>query len=311
MLMGYPFWGDDMVPTTATIYDPLLKTTITTLTFRGTSRVQKLMGISVNCGTRTLANSVRVLVGNSMPTYRQITVPANGHQHDLGAEAQVADTNYFDLGGYEVLEGETITITGQGLEGAAGTGTFAGVLWVEDMEPGPIKIPNGNIICLVNGSVAGAADAGATLTDLSAALDARTLENNRLYTPFMSILEPEDDDLEAVIYTAGKNATAVPVGRFVFPKAPFQFTGMEYNSGHIALHGQGAAVTGFINYLYLIESATSGGPQPTNAPAVQSVASPVIPGSISLAQIVGGSVGVRPTMHTPGGAQLSFVGRRR
>jgi len=286
MLIGYPFWADTIAPTTATIYDPLLKTTITTLTYRGNSRVQKLMGISVSSGTRTLANSCRVLVGNSMPTYRRITVPTGGHQNDLGAEPQILDTNYFDLGGLEVLEGETISITGQGLEGAAGTGTLAGVLWVEDLEPGPVKIPQGNIICLVNGSIAAAADCGATLTDVSAALDARTLENNRLYTPFMSILEPEDDDVEAVIYTVGKNACAVPVGRFVFPSAPFQFTGLEYNSGHIALHGQTAAAAGFINYLYLIESDIPGGAKPTNAPAVQPVVSPAVPGAISVGQVI-------------------------
>jgi hypothetical protein len=302
MLTGYPFWADALAPTAATIYDPILMTAVTTLTFRGQSRKQKLMGISVSGGTRTLANSVRVLVGNSLPQYRLITVPLSGFQHDLGGDAQIIDTNYFDLGGLEVLEGETITISGQGKEGAAGTGTLAGVLWIEDLEPGPIKIPTGNIICLVHGALAGAGDAGATLTNLSATLDTRDLENNRLYTPFMVMVDPEDDDVEALLFRAGKDVMTIPpAGRMVYPNAPIQFTGLEYNSGAVALFGQGAAACGVTIYMYCIESAIAGGPQPVNAPAVQSINSPSIPGAISLNSIVGGGGSVRPSLIGGGG----------
>lgn len=296
MFTGYPFWADALAPTTATIYDPILMTTVTTLTFRGTSRKQKLMGISVSGGTRTLANSVRVLVGNSLPAYRLITVPLSGFQHDLGADQQIMNTNYFDLGGLEVLEGETITISGQGKEGAAGTGTLAGVLWVEDLEPGPISIPNGNIICLVHGALAAGGDMGATLTNISATLDTRDLENNRLYTPFMVMVDPEDDDVEALLFRAGKDVMTLPTaGRMVYPFAPIQFTGLEYNSGAVALFGQTAAAAGVTIYMYCIESAIPGGPQPVNAPTVQPIQSVSIPGAISLSGIVGNVGAGRPT----------------
>jgi hypothetical protein len=253
------------------------------------------MGISVSGGTRTLANSVRVLVGNSLPQYRLITVPLSGFQHDLGGDQQIVSTNYFDLGGLEILEGETITISGQGKEGAAGTGTLAGVLWVEDLEPGPIKIPNGNIICLVHGGLAASADCGTTLTNMSASLDSRDLENNRLYTPFMTMTDPEDDDIEALLFRAGKDVMTIPpAGRMVFPNAPIQFTGLEYNSGAVAMFGQTAGAAGYTVYMYCIESAIPAGPQPVNAPAVQPVSSPSIPGSISVTGIVGGGGILRP-----------------
>lgn len=284
MLEGYPFWGDAMAPTTATILDPLLRAAVTTLTFRGTSRVQKLVGISVACDTPTLLNTVRVRVGNSLPDYRRITVPCNAFDNDLAAGPQIDKLNFFDLGGLEVLEGETLEITGQGAEGGAGTGHFSGVLWVENMEPGPIPIPNGNIICLVLGD---GADAGTAIAAI-AALDARNLENNRLYTPFMAMVECEDQNVEASILMCGNHTiTFPPSGKMVYPSAAVQFSGLEYNSGAVALFGQ-TNVAGEINiYLYCIESAIPSGPQPINAPAVQGVSSLSIPGATSVASIIG------------------------
>jgi len=197
--------------------------------------------------------------------------------------------NYWDLGGQEVLEGETITISGQGLEGAAGTGTLAGVLWVEDMEPGPKAIPNGNIVCLVHGGLAASADAGATLTDLSAALDARVLENNRTYTPFMTMVDPEDEDLEVIMFRVGKNTMTVPTaGKMIYPQQAVSFTGLEYNSGHIAMWAQAAGACGFTCYMYLIESESPGGGATPNAPAIQPVNSLQIPGVTSISSIIGG-----------------------
>ena len=174
------------------------------------------------------------------------------------------DVNYFDLGGQKVMEGETITLSGQGLEGAAGTGAMAGVLWIEDMEPGPKSIPTGNVVCLVHGAIAGGGDASTTLTDLTAYLDGRALENGRIYTPFMTILEPEDKDIEACIFKAGKNAMSVPVGKMVYPQQAIAFSGLEYNAGNIAWWGQCSAVAGMICYMYCIES--EGSEESGNAP---------------------------------------------
>lgn len=287
MLQGYPFWSDALAPTVPTIYDPILMIATTTLTFRGQSRIQKLMGISVAGGTPTLGNTCRIRVGNSLPDYRRVTVPLGGFDHNAPATPQIGQVNYWDLGGLEVIEGETIEITGQGLEGAAGTGAMAGVLWVEDLEPGPIAIPDGNIICLVSGALAAGADAGVVLTDLTAALDARILENNRLYTPFMVCVEPEDQLIEALLLRAGKNTMALPpCGMMVYPNAPIQFSGLEYNSGAVGLWAQTGAAAGMLIYMYCTESEIHGGPQPTNAPAVQNVQSPDIPGSISVTGIV-------------------------
>jgi len=290
MIRGYPFWSDALAPTTPTIYDPLLRNAITTLPFRGNSRKQKLMGISVAAGTRTLANSVRIKIGNSLPDYRYITVPLNGHQHDLGGEAQVADVNYFDLGGQEILEGEAISISGQGLEGAAGTGAMAGVLYVDDLEPEAPGIPDGNIVCLVHGALAGGGDAGNTLTDLTASLDGRNLENNRLYTVFQTVLEPEDQAIEACIFQCGNNTLSIPVGKMVYPRAALQFSGLEYNSGNVAWWAQAAAAGGMICYMYCIESSISGGPQPKNAPEVQSIQSLKIPGTTTVGELVGARI---------------------
>jgi len=287
MIVGYPFWGDALAPTTPTIYDPLLRNAITTLPFRGTSRKQRLLGFSVCAGTRTAANSVRFRVGNSLPDYRYVTIPLNGFQHDLGGEAQVADVNYFDAGGLEILEGETITISGQGFEGAGGTGAFAGVMYVDDMEEGDMPIPDGNIVCLVHGAYTAGADAGVTLTDLTAGLDARVLENNRKYTPFMTVLEPEDQAVEACIFQVGKNTMAITAGKMTFPKAAISFTGQEYNSGNVAWWAQCAVAAGMIVYMYCIESEISGGPRAENAPKVQNVKSEEVPGSISVRSIIG------------------------
>lgn len=300
MLMGYPFWADAAGPTVPTIYDPILRTGITTLTFRGASRLQSLMGISIASGTRTLANSVRIKIGNSLPAYRRITVPANTFTHDVGADQQIRGINYFDLGGLPIVEGDAIELTTQGLEGAAGTGAFAGVLWIEDHEPKGAKIPSGNVICLVHGNVGAAADAGATLTDLSAALDARVLENNRLYTPFMAFVEPEDQPVEAVLFYAGKNVlTLPPAGGIVLKSAPLQFSGLEYNSGAVTWFGQCAAAGGIVVYMYCIESEISGA-QPTNATPVNAIASEDVPGSIRLTDVVAvGPVSYRGTPAAP------------
>lgn len=297
MWQGYPFWADSAAPTTPTIYDPILMTAITTLTFRGTSRKQRLMGISVAAGTPTLNNSVRVRVGNSLPDYRRISIPAVAMDHNNPISHQDFMTNYFDLGGLEVLEGETIELSCQGLDGAAGTGAFAGVLWVDDMEPESPPIPQGNIICLRHGLDGTAADAGATLTNISAGLDTKDLENNRLYTPFMTISYCEDQLVEAIFFKAGKDVMTVPqCGRMIYPRAPIQFTGLEYNSGAIAMWGQCAAAAGIHVYMYCIESAISGGPQPVNAPTVQQVTSQPISGAVSVQPLLGGGGSLRPSL---------------
>ena len=304
MLTGYPFWSDALAPTTPTIYDPILMTAVTTLTFRGKSREQKLMGISVAGGTPTLGNSVRVKIGNSLPNYRYITVPLGGHDHNAPILPQIKENNYYDLGGLPILEGEALSISGQGLEGAAGTGAMAGVLWVEDGEPASKSIPNGNIICLVHGALAGGGDAQATLTDLTSVLDSRDLENNYLYTPYMVMVEPEDQLIEALLLRAGKDVmTLPPCGRMVYPVAPLQFTGLEYNSGALALWAQTAAAAGFIIYMYCIESKIANGPQPVNAPSIQNVTPSNIPGTLTVAQIIGPSTGIRPTF---GGATATL-----
>lgn len=300
MITGYPFWSDAAGPTTPTIYDPILKTAITTLTFRGKSRLQRLMGISIASGTRSLGNSIRLKIGNSLPTYRRITVPANAFTHDVGADQQIRGVNYFDLGGLPIIEGDAIELSAQGPEGAAGTGAFAGVLWIDDLEPAGPAIPDGNIVCLVHGALAAGGDAGTTLTDLSAVLDARVLENNRLYTPYMVIVEPEDQAVEACMFQAGKDIlTCPPAGAMIFPTAPIQFSGLEYNSGAIGWVGQCAAAAGIIVYMYCIESVIQG-TQPTNATPVNPLVSSKVPGSIVMSDVVAvGPVSYRGTPAAP------------
>jgi len=281
MFQGYPFWVD--AAGACSIYDPILRATVTTLTFRGASRLQKLMGVSVACGTETFLNNIRILVGNGLPAYRYFEIDPSGFLHDVAAQSGSNMLNYRDLGGQPIMEGETITIT------AVGTGTFAGTLWVEDMEPPGPKIPNGNVVMLKCGGTNDVT--GGTITSTGFDMDARSLENNRLYSVFAVDVLTEDEEIEALLMAAGKDVmTFPPIGRMVYPTSPLQFTGTQYNAGHVIGYCQTAAAGKIDVRIWMIESPVSGGQQPVNATPVNNVTSINIPGVVSIAPLVGGQI---------------------
>jgi len=279
MFQGYPFWAD--AAGACTIYDPILRAAVTTLPFRGKSRKQTLMGVSIACGTETFLNNVRILVGNGLPAYRYFEIDPSGFLHDVAAQSGSNILNYRDLGGQEIMEGETITIT------AVGTGTFAGVLWVEDHEPTSKAIPDGNVVMLKCGGTTDAAVG--TLSAVGFDMDARSLEQNRLYTVFAVDVLTEDEEIEALFLAAGKDVmTMPPIGRMVYPAAPLQFTGTQYNAGHVVGYVQCAAAGKIDVRIWMIESEAPGGEQPVSALPLQSVQSAPIPGIVSIRPLVGG-----------------------
>lgn len=305
MLQGYPFWADAGAPTTPTIFDPILRAAVTTITFRGRSRGVKVMGISVSGDTPTFGNNIRLKVGNSAPDYRYYELPSNAFDHD-GLSPATAMVNYWDLGGIEVQEGETITLSCGGIGTGAGTGAFSGVLWVEDGEPNT-GIPNGDVVEIRCGADN---DAGTALSVTGFDIDGRKLENNRLYTPFMAEVSPEDDSVEIIIMAADKDAmTLPPVGRMVYPAAPLQFTGMQFNNGGVAGYVQVAAATKVDIRIWCIESAIPNLPSSPSAPALTQVSSYVIPGAISVRPIVQGGGGTKQAMSSRAPARNQFAAR--
>jgi len=279
VLQGYPFWADAGAPTTPTIFDPILRAAVTTLTFRGKKRGVKVVGISAGCDTPTFLNNIRLKVGNSAPDYKYYEIPVNAFDHD-GLSPATQMVNYHDLGGIQVEEGETITLS------CVGTGAFSGVLWVEDFEP-DVGVPNGSVVCLKHG---GTNDGTNSLSVTGFDVDSRKLENNRLYTPFMVEVSPEDDSVEILIMAADKDAmTLPPVGRMVYKGAPLQFTGIQYNTGGVVGYFQAAAATKVDIRMWCIESEIPGLASSPSAPSIEPVTTPAIPGVIGPAAIIGGT----------------------
>ena len=278
----YPFWSDGAGANT--IMDPLTKVAITTLPFRGKSTKQRLMGISSSCTNQVFLNNIRVLIGNSLPAYRYLEVNPNPIQSDEFTNG--LGTNYEDLGGLEIQEGDTITITG-----VVGTGQ-AGVLHVDDLEGEDPPIPQGNYVMLKCG---GTNDGGAAVAVTGGDLDARKLENTRMYSLFKSDVLPEGSAelaIEMVIVQCGARTVSLPVGRMVWNKVPFSFSGLEWNNGQVLVYVQVNAAEKVDVRLHLIESQLQGASATPNAPPISGIKPSTTPGVTSIP--VGGNFGLRP-----------------
>jgi len=294
MWRGYPFWVD--AAGSCTIMNPLTKTTITTLPFEGSSTKQKLMGVSVGGDTPTFLNNIRILIGNSLPSYRYLELCPNGFDHDspvVGVGAN--DINYYDLGGQEIHEGDTLTVT------AVGTGAFSGVLHVDDLEGDDPVVPNGNYVMLKCG---GTNDGANAVSATGGDLDSRKLENTRMYSLFKTELFAEDDSVEMVILQVGARTCAIPVGRMQWSKTPFRFSGLEWNNSQVIVYVQVAAGTKIDLRMHLIETQQQGQAVSENAPPIQAVTPSVSPGVLSIP--VGVVSGVRrpPTKAIRSGFRL-------
>jgi len=93
---------------------------------------------------------------------------------------------------------------------------------------------------------------------------------------------------------AGKDVmTFPPVGRMVYPTAPLQFSGTQYNAGHVVGYVQVAAAAKIDVRIWLIESAMPTGEQPVSAVPLQSVTSQNIPGVVSIKPLISGRTVLR------------------
>lgn len=273
MWQGYPFKGTGAVSpgTTATVYDPILRVAVTTITIRGTKRMVTVQGVSVASDAPGLGSNIRVKVGNSEPDYRYFDVPPS-HDGDL-ATGPVHTANYHDMGGYEVHEMETISIL---IVDPGAAELVSGVLWVDDGEP-YIPIPGGRIVVLKCG---GTNDGGTSIAATGFDMDARKLENGNLYTVFKVITRPEDKVIEVALLAAGKEVmTLPPVGMMVYGNTPLQFTGAQYNAGQVVGYLQVQAATKAEFWIYLVEQMTRE-TTPSAPPIV--VAPQHLPGAVTL-----------------------------
>ncbi len=274
-LVGYPFWVD--AAGACSIMHPLTKVTITTVPFEGDSAKQRLVGISTAGGTPTFLNNIRILVGN-LPSNHYKEICPNAYDSDSVVAGASGVPNFVDLGGEEIYEGDTITLT------AVGTGAFSGVLWIDDLEEADPGIPDGNFMMLKCG---GSNDAANAVSVTGGDLDARKLENTRKYTLFRSEVYVEDQILEMVILQCGKRTLALPQGKMLFDRARFEFTGLEWNNGQVLIYVQVAAATKVDIRLFLIESQVKGTTESKNAPPIVGITSYVPPGITGIAHIIG------------------------
>lgn len=279
---GYPFWVD--AAGAVTILNPLTKVAITTLPFEGKSTKQRLMGISVSGGTPTFLNNIRVLIGNSLPSYRYIEITPNAFDSDSLVGPLLGGVNYVDLGGQEIQEGDTLTIT------AVGTGAFSGILHVDDLEGSDPRTPQGNYVMLKCG---GTNDGAAAISAAGGDLDARKLENTRKYSLFKTELMVEDQIFEICIVQVGSRTVAVPIGTMQWKRAPITFSGLEWNNGQVIIYVQVAAATKIDLRLHTIESQLEGAAKTENAPGITQITSDDIPGSLAIIQSIGSSAKAR------------------
>jgi hypothetical protein len=275
MLQGYAFYATGSATgATATIMDPILRATVTTVVIRGDNPYVKIMGISFNSDAPALGSYATVIVGNGEPAYRTVVIPPC-LDADLATQP-VSVPNYVDLGGYKVKEQETITIKVYDPGAAELT---SGVLWVDDMED-TVGIPTGRIISLRCG---GTNDGGTSIATTGFDMDSKTLEIGNLYTPYIVTSRPEDKVVQAAFLAAGKDAMTLPgSGTIVYPHAPLQFTGAQYNSGHVKGYLQVQAATKCEFFIHCIETP---GPNPSpSAPAIVVEPSPM-PGAPTMAAV--------------------------
>jgi len=295
MLTGYPFQGTGAAAPTAdnvTFYDPILGKDVTALTIRGDRRDQVIRGISFASDAPGLGSRLELRIGNQITDDRVIDVfpTLDG---DLVTQP-INTLNYIDLGGIPVVEDETIDIR---LYDPGAAELMSGVLWLEDGEP-TIPIPSGRIVSLRFG---GTNDCGTTLAVTGFDMDSVKLVNERLYTPFCAMVRPEDKVIEALILKAGKDAmTLPPTVKMIYPTAPIQFTGNEYNSGYVVGYAEAQSATKFEAIVYCVES--EGVRQATSNAAPVTTSTPTtIPGAVSPANLGGGSISRRPTGRPTGG----------
>jgi len=261
------------------LYDPLTRAVITTLPFLGNSRKQKLMGISCSIDVNTWDSNLTVLIGNSLPSYRSIDVNPNDINNCDEVLHRAREINYYDLGGLEIQEGDTLTLTF-----AVGT-QLACVLYVDDMEGADPPIPSGNVVTLRQSGTDYGAAAFAAIT-----ISTKKLENTRRYSVFKTQASPEGSaavSLQMTILQCGARTLCIPMGTMVYDKVPFSFSGLEWNQGQVLLWGFAEAAEKADIRLWLIEHADPSQPASPNAPPVNPSTPTTTPGIVGIPQGTG------------------------
>lgn len=286
MQRQYPFFS--AAAGTCTIHDPLTRAAITTLPFLGNSRKQKLMGISTEVDVNTWNSNLTVLIGNSLPSYRAIDINPNSQNNCDEVIENGRIVNYTDLGGLEIQEGDTITLT-------FAVGTYiSGVLYVDDMEGSDPPIPGGNIVTIRNNVTDHGAGAYAALT-----ISTKKLENSRRYSIFKTEKTPEGSAALSILITllqCGAKTLCIPMGTMVYDKVPFSFSGLEWNQGQVLLWGYAEAAELADVRLWLIEHADGTAQGSPNAPPINPTTPTKTPGVLS---VPGGNGVSRGTTFTP------------
>lgn len=267
--------------------DVYLEATITTVTIRGEKADVAIMGISFSTDAPALGSRVELRIGNQpVPAHVIDMLPIL--DSDLATEP-VSVVNYQDLGGVHVNENELLDIR---LYDPGAAELMSGVIWVEDFEPA-MRIPEGKIITL---KIGGTNDGGTSIAVTGADMDGRKLQDKAVYTPFKAVVRAEDKVVQYFSLRVGKEAMALPPhGTMIYPNAPLQFTGQQWNAGQVIGKLQVQAATKVECILYCTESFPTGpGPSELQVPT----SNMKVPGVVTLAEITGktASSGRMPTM---------------
>ena len=85
--------------------------------------------------------------------------------------------------------------------------------------------------------------------------------------------------------------TFPPAGKMIYPAAPIQFTGLQYNSGDVIMKVQVAAGTKVDCRVWMIESPIQGQEASPTAPQVEPVTGAGVPGVVEAANLVSAARG--------------------
>lgn len=288
MLIGFPFYGTGAAAPTAhnaTLKDPILESTITTLPIRGKLDYVDIMGVTLYCDAPALLTRMELRIGNQPTPSRVIDIFPNSDADMVTDPSKV--NAYQDLGGIRIKENELIDIR---LYDPGAAEIFAGVLWVEDYEP-TIPIPNGQVVYLRFG---GTNDGTTGLIATGFDMDSRKLINERLYTPYEVLVRPEEEAklAQVIILRAEKDAMTIPPGgKMTYKSAPLQFTGAQYNAGQVIGKIQDSAATKTEIIMKCIESEGATKASSNNPPIDPVKPASTMPGITTASQLVGARSG--------------------
>lgn len=278
-IIGYPFYGTggaEATPVTATVMDPVLKTAVTTITPRGTSKKTRILSVVGNSDAPGLGSRIRVSVGNDAITRYYFDV-FPGLDGDLVTQP-IMMVGMNDLGGYGVNENENITIL---LIDPGAAEKMSGVLYLEDDEPAYSMPVGGRPVTLKFGLTT---DASTTISTTGGDVPSTKLEDSYNYAVIGSITRPEDKVCQANIFMDGngRSYTAAPAGRILLPHPAFVFTGAQWNAGTIKNYLQVEAATVVETILLLLEfpgSKVTGTEKPIDTQPVSFPGQPTVPGA--------------------------------